>query len=280
MILVAVPLCDPKAYAQTIALDAIAAQDFNLKEIVLFIDVQTKDVPGDERTPWNELLAWTLRAEELFAGVVIDWWWDTRDQGYGDNDMGKRIRPIALAREKARIYAMNRVMWKGYIEAAAPKPGVDGAAWYSPVSETDGREITHIWYVDADVAPPPHALGRLLALNVPLASGVFWGRLGNGGRGVPYVFQKYLEGHGYGVHFLRRTFSGVIEADFVGAGCLLVREDLFQRVSWRHWKVDADETFWSEDAYYCFDAERAGFGKVKVDSGITCKHHDPSGAVT
>lgn len=186
-------------------------------------------------------------------GEVVYWWLDGLPSSHGD--LGAqgvdRVFPIVICRNQAILRAR--------------ETGVD-----------------FLFYVDSDVVTPEDALMKLLRLDAPVASGVFFSRDARC-PGIPYVFdhnQIPEDWQGIAQHFVRDIPWGhVIEAESVGAGCLLIRRDLFSRLLFRPNRIPEDPRWGAEDVYYCFDAQRLGFGKVKVDTSIECGHVSEDGRI-
>lgn len=182
-------------------------------------------------------------------GEVIYWWLDGLP--HGKNPMVNRVLPIAICRNQAILRAR--------------ETGAD-----------------FLFCVDSDIVQPPDALMKLLALNAPLASGVFFSRDPRC-PGIPYIFDhtQVEEGwQGIAQHYIKDIPWGhVIEAESVGAGCLLIRRDLFGQLFFRSSRDIPDPRWGAEDIYYCFDAKYLGFGKVKVDTTVLCGHIAPDGRI-
>ena len=132
----------------------------------------------------------------------------------------------------------------------------------------------YLFFLDTDVVAPRDAVLRLMSHDLPIVSGVYYRR--SPPIGVPVV-QKPL---GNWMHLTPHT--GLVEADVVGAGCLLLRRDVLEKIPaqrqgkhWFDWRVDAinlppGERL-SEDFTFCMWAKKHGY-KVMVDTGIQCSH--------
>lgn len=137
-------------------------------------------------------------------------------------------------------------------------------------------KATHLWMVDADVEPPPHALETLLRHDADLASGVYpfhnWrdchammgGRIGEEECGffVPRNWD-YMKGHVLGVN----------ERVSAGSGCLLIK----RRVVMRHHpkisplRFDKKDGRCGADVYFWKRAQDAGF-TARLDANVVCGH--------
>jgi hypothetical protein len=118
-------------------------------------------------------------------------------------------------------------------------------------------EATHVFFLDDDVLVPPDGLLRLLAHDVPIVSGFYVERA------APHFPVAYR--HGADLHVpLTRFCSGLQRVDAVGAGCLLVKTEVFRALE-PEWFAFAPG--YSEDSYFCAQARRAGF-EVLLDFDV------------
>lgn len=133
----------------------------------------------------------------------------------------------------------------------------------------------YVFFLDSDCRPPRDAILRLLAHKVPIVSGVYCRR--SPPHGVPVM----LRGGNWVTELPNKP--GLIEVDLVGAGCLLIRRDVLERLPpqepgrhWFNWKVDKQGhappgECLSEDFTFNLHARRHGY-KTMVDPTIRCKH--------
>ncbi len=134
---------------------------------------------------------------------------------------------------------------------------------------------THIFFLDSDVVPPPDAVIRLLAHNVPIISGMYCRR------SPPAAVPVMIKDNQWHTQF---PMGQVIEVDLVGAGCLLIRRDVLtdlppqrQGKQWFDWRVDMPHLQeqglrpLSEDFTWCDHVRKHGI-KILVDTSIRCKH--------
>jgi len=86
-------------------------------------------------------------------------------------------------------------------------------------------EADAIWWIDDDVIPPPGTLERLLALDVPIAAGVYF--LGKPPCN-PCAYQRREDGLYRPLWNYQR--GEIIEVDSVGMGCTLIRREVYERI--------------------------------------------------
>lgn len=136
--------------------------------------------------------------------------------------------------------------------------------------------VSHLFFLDSDVIPPPDTILRLLNYNVPIISGVYCRR--SPPHGIPVMLKN-------GQWLTRIPNQGVIEVDYVGAGCLLIDTNVLRTLppiapeigkAWFDWRVDRASVLppgeaLSEDFAFCLHARKHGC-KIFVDCGIRAKH--------
>ncbi len=136
---------------------------------------------------------------------------------------------------------------------------------------------SHVFFLDSDVIPPPDAVMRLLAHNQPVISGMYCRR--SPPAGVPVMIKN-------GQWVTEFTPNSVVEVDVVGAGCLLIRRDVLEKLPpcrtgshWFDWRVNMrgagvipDAECMSEDFTFCLQCRKELGIKILVDTSIACKH--------
>lgn len=134
----------------------------------------------------------------------------------------------------------------------------------------------YAFHLDSDVIPPPDAIHRLMAHNLPFVSGVYHRR------SPPHGLPVMLKGGGWITQY---PANALIEVDLVGAGCMLLRRDFLESLPpidpdrghrWFQWKVHRAHQLpqgeaLSEDFAFCRHAQKNGW-KIMVDTSIICKH--------
>lgn len=134
----------------------------------------------------------------------------------------------------------------------------------------------YVFHYDSDVIPPPDAVLRLVAHNLPVVSGVYCRR------SPPHAIPVMLKD---GKWISDPPRDKIIDVDLVGAGCLLIRRDVLQRLPpldpqlgrhWFSWRVDRGHMLppgegLSEDFSFCLHCRKHGI-PVKVDTSIMCQH--------
>lgn len=136
--------------------------------------------------------------------------------------------------------------------------------------------FTHLWFTDDDVYPPPETLVRLLALDKDVAGGCYPSvRTEYPGDLAcrTYVCVKH-EGK-----WLPKFFRGVRRVNAVGAGCLLVKTSVFERVGfpWFRWPemiLNGRHERVSDDLDFCDRCTALGV-EVWADGDVRCGHVKP-----
>jgi len=135
----------------------------------------------------------------------------------------------------------------------------------------DQKQFTHLLMLDSDINPPLDIIERLVALDWPLASGIYpvlmpaglrWAIANEGTDGKYRLLDRLPD----------TDHSFVVDA--AGAGCLLISRDIFDILSWPwfKWIENPDGSQMSEDIYFFHQANIAGL-RVAVDPQVICQHY-------
>lgn len=128
---------------------------------------------------------------------------------------------------------------------------------------------SHVWYVDDDQVFAPDTLMRLLAHDKDVVSGLYLQR------GKPFHPQVYdvEDERGFCKPRLLQDFDhGLVKAVATGAGCLLVKTDVFRKLEkpwWRLGQIIPDG--WCDDMNWCHRVRAAGFD-VWADLDVLVGH--------
>lgn len=138
-----------------------------------------------------------------------------------------------------------------------------------------------LFFIDTDVIlgkdvgnhvePDATALKRMLSHNVPILTGIYYRRSDPPVPGIYKYFPDMTPAPGHRP-FMQYPPSGLFEVDAVGAGCMLIRRDVFMKVPYPWFKfgeIDANE--FSEDFYFTHKAKHYGFPTL-CDPTVQCKH--------
>lgn len=130
-----------------------------------------------------------------------------------------------------------------------------------------------VFFLDTDVICPPDTITRLLAHNLPIVSGVYYTRAPPL---EPAVWREIQPNGKQAIQF--QPGQGLIEADFIGAGCLLIHTSVFKNIEspYFKWTLSFEDpknpmVGRSEDFEWCKKVRSRGY-KVFVDTSIICKH--------
>jgi len=140
------------------------------------------------------------------------------------------------------------------------------------VREMFKNNAEYIFFLDSDVVPHrDDIILKLLEHEKPIVSGIYHKRFPPFG---PCI-EKNTD---MGVKQWIDHPQGLIEVDYVGAGCLLVHNSVFKRMTppWFHWTLDQDNPdpeipLRSEDYYFNRKARKLGY-KIWVDTTLRCDH--------
>lgn len=134
-----------------------------------------------------------------------------------------------------------------------------------------------LFFLDSDVVPPRDTILRLMRHNLPVVSGLYCRRSPPHGIPVAIKDSKWLT---------EFQDNSLIEVDFLGAGCMLIRRDVLENYPphrpskhWFDWRVDLQgtpgidqSTCLSEDFSFCQQLKRKMGISPVLDTSIKCRH--------
>jgi len=136
------------------------------------------------------------------------------------------------------------------------------------IAKSNGH-FTHLLFLDTDMTFPADTIKKLIAHNKDIVSGLYFERY------APYrpMLRKRFED---GYSLVDYTQGDLVECDALGAGCLLIKMEVFETLTkpyfeYRLTQTGIKETFLSEDIVFCERAREAGF-KIYCDTTIRCGH--------
>jgi GT2 family glycosyltransferase len=128
-----------------------------------------------------------------------------------------------------------------------------------------------LFFLDDDVIPPDNVIEHLASKNLDIVSGLYHRRH----PGLEPVMLRNVEG---GRQYITDYQPGqMVEADYVGAGCLLIHRRVLEKIEypWFDWRCDRKDLKEpqriSEDYAFCDKARANGF-KIVVDTSVQCLH--------
>jgi len=135
----------------------------------------------------------------------------------------------------------------------------------------------YIFFIDDDVLVPHNALIRLFGLKTGVATGVYYTKTQPS---VPVILKKDRP-----AGFEDWKFGDVIEVDYCGAGCLLIKMEVFDAIEekfpgmeffrYNRSRTDIVEEmgYIGEDVWFCDLAAKCGY-PIMCDTGVQCGHED------
>jgi len=141
----------------------------------------------------------------------------------------------------------------------------------------------YLFFLDDDVIPPPDVINRLCSHNIDIVSGLYFRR--SQPVNLPVMLKKDEQGIAQFINqfeYEEKPTSGrLVEVDFTGAGCLLIKRELFSKIrqpknnKYFEWRCDRlDLPFpqrLSEDYSFMEDIRQQGH-KIFVDVNCRCEH--------
>lgn len=140
------------------------------------------------------------------------------------------------------------------------------------------NNFDYIFFLDSDVIPPHDAVIRLMKHDLPIVSGVYCRR------SPPHMHPVAMKGGQWLPFDLPQ--NQLLEVDVVGAGCLLIRRDVLEKMKpiapeqgahWFHWRVDMSGLLppgeaLSEDYAFCLHAKRQLGISTILDTSVRARH--------
>lgn len=132
-------------------------------------------------------------------------------------------------------------------------------------------DYTHLFLMDSDIGAPLDIIDRLIALDAPLASGCYPVLMPNG---LKWAISNMDPDNRYRLLKDLPSQTKPFIADAGGAGCLMIRRDVFDRLDWPwfKWIEHPDGSQESEDIDF-FRQCNAQYLKVMFDPTIICNHY-------
>lgn len=130
-------------------------------------------------------------------------------------------------------------------------------------------EATHLFYADDDQIFPPETLKRLVTHDKPVISGLYLSRIFPF---LPHIYDTETQNGFVGHRFFNPLDKGLIEVLASGAGCLLVKREVFEKLEKPYWTLgQIDKVEWSDDIDFLRRVRKAGY-KVYVDMNCPIGH--------
>lgn len=135
----------------------------------------------------------------------------------------------------------------------------------------DDSTLTHLFMTESDMILPPDCLVKLLELDKPVASGIYFLR---NGRGQPCLFQKVLTSRENPYVFSPVTaFPTTVpfRVDHPGLGCVLFKREVFAKLDYPYFDLAAKK--YGSDMYFFSKVKWADI-EVWAHPGVRCDQID------
>lgn len=132
---------------------------------------------------------------------------------------------------------------------------------------------THLFFTEMDMILPPDVLPKLLALDKPITSGIYFLR---NGRGQPCLFQKVLTSRENPYVFSPVSAFPTTEpfrVDHPGLGCVLFKREVFEHPQMVYPWFDLAAQKFGSDMYFYTKVKDAGI-EVWADPSVMCGQID------
>lgn len=136
----------------------------------------------------------------------------------------------------------------------------------------EGKDCTHLFFIDSDTIPPQDALYKLLAVDKDIVSGL-----------TPIIDHHDKDGKFYRKwncadhDEIIRPDTGIRPITGAGGSCLLIKRKVFEKLEKPYFRFlyeddNGKPVIVSEDIYFLMKAIGAGF-EAFCESSVICKHY-------
>lgn len=139
-------------------------------------------------------------------------------------------------------------------------------AAHNHVAHAMPGDTDYVLYLDENVLIPPDALEKLIEHDKDVVSGLYFR---NTYPYTPMVFKSNNDKKYDPI--LDYDDDKLMEVDACGAGCLLVKTEVFKKLKLPYFKSNEVEGGLPEDHYFCKKLRDAGF-KIHCDTSVKCSH--------
>jgi GT2 family glycosyltransferase len=148
----------------------------------------------------------------------------------------------------------------------------------SKYQKLDGG-FSHYLFVDADVIPTIDAIQTLLDYDLDIVSAAYKSREQEYSF-VGGVFSHDMDGNFTDALKLKSDSEGLMEVDWVGGGCVLIKKEVFENTPfpWFHYPVkeitvdgNIHRKLIFEDVGFCMNVKESGY-KIYIDCDTEVKH--------
>ena len=150
-------------------------------------------------------------------------------------------------------------------------------SWYlTAESRNDGirktlagkHKVDYLFFLDADNMPAKNTIAHLMHADKDIISALYFER-----KPPFYPVIRKIDKHGRLYIPTEIEPNTLMRVDAAGAGCLLVRRKVFEKIPEPWFKVEKDEKgrVLGEDVYFFLKAKKYGF-KAYVDTSCICPH--------
>lgn len=131
------------------------------------------------------------------------------------------------------------------------------------------KNNTHLFFVDSDVVTPVNVIPRLLDHNKMVISGWYILR----GNQQPSVFKQVKHGweHVSQESLTKNKDKGLITVDGTGAGCLMIKREVFDVIDEPYFLETKDGKGVGEDLYFANNCKKHNI-PIHLDPSLICRH--------
>lgn len=133
------------------------------------------------------------------------------------------------------------------------------------------NKYDYILFLDSDMQFPEDIIEKLIAHGKEITSGLYFKRQPPY---TPLVYKREIKDEEVYFYQAKELGKGLYEVDGVGAGCMLIKTEVFTKIEqpfFYPWISSTKQSGLSEDLAFCHRAREVGY-KIYVDTNVECGH--------
>lgn len=204
--------------------------------------------------------------------------WEIRQQLRDATQIGILVPPVGVSMDWA--VAFHNLQRPSICEASRISGIPFGEARTKIAHDMLDGGFSYLFFLDCDVIVPPDTLLRLISHRLPIVSALYYRKYPKVISEIEVAYEPcmFSESDGKAVSILDFRPGSMVEAGFVGAGCLLIHRSVFEKLLEKgvkrffEWTFQIDSAGYSEDFEFCKRVRSLLGLSIIVDTGIVAIH--------